>query len=150
MAVAQVARPAVRIDTTERINRLEVVLRYAFYIAVTLFLFTPFLMTVLSSFKSSAEVIAYPPTLFPSTWHPENYLKVFQEQPLLVRQTFNGFVVTFVVVALNLFFDAMVGYAGFTSRRGPAVQAPRHPAERCSPAGNTRRSPRPWNREQRI
>jgi multiple sugar transport system permease protein len=118
MAVAQAARPAVAIDTTEQVNRLEVFLRYAFYIAVTLFLFTPFVMTILSSFKSSAEVIAYPPTLLPTTWHPENYLKVFQEQPLLLRQTFNGFVVTFVVVALNLFFDAMVGY-GFARLEFP-------------------------------
>jgi multiple sugar transport system permease protein len=110
MAVAQ-ARPAIKADSTERIDRLEVVLRYAFYIAVTFFLFTPFVMTVLSSFKTSAEVIAYPPTLLPTTWHPENYVKVFQQQPLLLRQTFNGFVVTFAVVALNLFFDAMVGYA---------------------------------------
>ena len=52
-------------DSTERVNRLEIVVRYALYIVITLFLFVPFVMTVLSSFKTSAEVIAFPPTLLP-------------------------------------------------------------------------------------
>jgi multiple sugar transport system permease protein len=99
-------------DTTERVNRLEVVVRYALYIVITLFLFTPFVMTVLSSFKSSAEVIAFPPTFLPSVWHPENYIHIFtQSGQNFPRLIFNSFFVTLAVVALNLFFDALVGYA---------------------------------------
>jgi multiple sugar transport system permease protein len=98
-------------DTTETINRLEVVVRYALYIAITLFLFVPFVMTVLSSFKTSAEVIAFPPTLLPSVWHPENYLNVLTQINGFPRMVFNSFFVTLVVVALNLFFDSLVGYA---------------------------------------
>ncbi|HEY0493466.1 MAG TPA: carbohydrate ABC transporter permease [Candidatus Dormibacteraeota bacterium] len=98
-------------DTTERTNQLEAVVRYILYGIITLFLFIPFAMTVLSSFKTSAEVIAFPPTLLPSVWHPENYLRVFTETQNFPRQVFNGFFVTLIVVALNLFFDALVGYA---------------------------------------
>lgn len=98
-------------DTTERTNQLEAVVRYILYGVITLFLFIPFAMTVLSSFKTSAEVIAFPPTLLPSVWHPENYLRVFTETQNFPRQVFNGFFVTLVIVALNLFFDALVGYA---------------------------------------
>jgi len=99
-------------DTTVRVNRLEVVVRYALYIVITVFLFTPFVMTVLSSFKSSAEVIAFPPTFFPSVWHPENYLHIFtQSGQNFPRLIFNSFFVTIAVVILNLFFDALVGYA---------------------------------------
>jgi multiple sugar transport system permease protein len=98
-------------DTTERVNRLEGVVRYALYIAITLFLFTPFVMTVLSSFKTSAEVIAFPPTLLPSVWHPENYLNVLTQVQGFPRMVFNSFFVTIVVVILNLFFDSLVGYA---------------------------------------
>ncbi|GAC1478937.1 MAG: carbohydrate ABC transporter permease [Candidatus Dormibacteria bacterium] len=98
-------------DSTERVNSLEVIVRYALYAVITLFLFVPFAMTVLSSFKTSAEVIAFPPTLLPSVWHPENYLHVFTETQNFPRQVFNGFFITLVIVALNLFFDAMVGYA---------------------------------------
>ena len=98
-------------DTTERVNQLEVVVRYALYIAITLFLFTPFVMTVLSSFKTSAEVIAFPPTFLPSVWHPENYARVLTEVNGFPRMVFNSFFMTFVVVGLNLFFDSLVGYA---------------------------------------
>src|SRR5438094_656363 len=98
-------------DSTERVNVLEAVVRYALYIAITLFLFVPFVMTVLSSFKTSAEVIAFPPTILPSVWHPENYLNVLTQITGFPRMVFNSFFVTLLVVALNLFFDSLVGYA---------------------------------------
>src|SRR6266699_2404166 len=104
-------RPGEVGDSTERVNRLEIVVRYALYIVITLFLFVPFVMTVLSSFKTSAEVIAFPPTLLPSVWHPENYLNVLTQISGFPRMVFNSFFVTLVVVALNLFFDSLVGYA---------------------------------------
>lgn len=110
MASATLARPAVR-DTTERVERLQATFRYIMYIVVTVFLVTPFVMTVLSSFKTSAEVIAYPPTLLPSEWHPENYLQVFVANANFLRQVFNGFVVTMLLVGLNLFFCSLVAYA---------------------------------------
>ena len=44
----------VETDATERVNRLEVVVRYVLYIVITLFLFTPFVMTVLSSLRRAA------------------------------------------------------------------------------------------------
>ena len=100
------------VDTTERVNRLSVIVRYILYGVITVFLFTPFVMTVLSSFKTSGEVIAFPPTFLPSVWHPENYVHVFtQSGQNFPRLIFNSFFVTIAVVVLNLFFDALVGYA---------------------------------------
>src|SRR6266566_1718712 len=87
-------RPGEVGDSTERVNRLEIVVRYALYIVITLFLFVPFVMTVLSSFKTSAEVIAFPPTLLPSVWHPENYLNVLTQISGFPRMVFNSFFVT--------------------------------------------------------
>ena len=104
--------PRANTDTTERVNRLSAIVRYILYGVITVFLFTPFVMTVLSSFKSSSEVIAFPPTFFPSVWHPENYIHVFtQSGQNFPRLIFNSFFVTIAVVLLNLFFDALVGYA---------------------------------------
>jgi multiple sugar transport system permease protein len=111
MATVSVGERRATTDTTEGVNRLEVVVRYALYIAITLFLFVPFVMTVLSSFKTSAEVIAFPPTLLPSVWHPENYLNVLTQISGFPRMVFNSFFVTLLVLALNLFFDSLVGYA---------------------------------------
>jgi multiple sugar transport system permease protein len=109
--VTMPAKPRRETDSTERVNALEVVVRYALYIVITLFLFIPFVMTVLSSFKTSAEVIAFPPTFLPSVWHPENYLHVLTEINGFPRMVFNSFFITFAAVALNLFFDSLVGYA---------------------------------------
>jgi len=111
VSIATMPAPRKVKDTTERVNALEVVVRYALYIVITLFLFIPFVMTVLSSFKSSAEVIAFPPTLLPSVWHPENYLHVLTQIDGFPRMVFNSFFITFAAVALNLFFDSLVGYA---------------------------------------
>ena len=111
IAVAEMTPQRAERDSTDRVNQLEVIVRYVLYGIITLFLFIPFAMTVLSSFKTSAEVIAFPPTLLPSVWHPENYVRVFTETQNFPRQVFNGFFITLVVVALNLFFDALVGYA---------------------------------------
>jgi multiple sugar transport system permease protein len=109
--VTEGRKPRPAEDSTERVNRLEAVVRYALYIVITLFLFVPFVMTVLSSFKTSAEVIAFPPTFLPSVWHPENYLNVLTQISGFPRMVFNSFFVTLLVVALNLFFDSLVGYA---------------------------------------
>src|SRR5437879_11784393 len=87
IAVATMPKPRRETDSTERVNALEVVVRYALYIVITLFLFIPFVMTVLSSFKTSAEVIAFPPTLLPSVWHPENYLHVLTVITCFTRMT---------------------------------------------------------------
>ncbi|MFN2519471.1 MAG: carbohydrate ABC transporter permease [Candidatus Limnocylindria bacterium] len=110
MATAAIARPAAA-DTTERVERTQAVFRYILYIVVTLFLFVPFVMTLLSSFKTSAEVIAYPPTILPNVWHPENYAQVFSANTGFLRQVINGFVVTLLLVAMNLFFCSLVAYA---------------------------------------
>ena len=109
-ALTVLQRPTAR-DTTERVERLQTTFRYILYVVVTVFLFTPFVMTVLSSFKSSAEVIAYPPTFLPSVWHPESYLQVFIANPNFLRQVVNGFVVTLLLVGCNLFFCSLVAYA---------------------------------------
>src|ERR1700716_4227420 len=111
VSIATMPAPREVKDSTERVNVLEAVVRYALYIVITLFLFIPFVMRVISSFKTSAEVIAFPPTLLPSVWHPENYLNVLTQIQGFPRMVFNSFFVTIVVVGLNLFFDSLVGYA---------------------------------------
>ena len=110
-ATARPRTKAASVDATDRIDAIQTIVRYAIYIVITFFLFTPFVMTVLSSFKTSAEVIAFPPTILPSVWHPENYLRVFQEIGNFPRLIFNSFFVTLTIVLLNLFFDSLVGYA---------------------------------------
>ena len=56
------------------INR---VIRYTVLCAIGLILFTPFILAFLGSFKSNAEIVAWPPTLLPSEWRFENWADLF-------------------------------------------------------------------------
>lgn len=53
-------------------------LRYVLMIVLGLLLFAPFILSFFGTFKSNAEITAYPPTLFPSgDWQWENWPRFF-------------------------------------------------------------------------
>jgi multiple sugar transport system permease protein len=54
-------------------HRLGRVVIYALLIIVGLVLFTPFILAFLGTFKTDAEIIAWPPTFLPSDWQVENW-----------------------------------------------------------------------------
>ena len=73
-----VAQAAVLVRARRRpihfyINR---VIRYTVLCVIGLILFTPFILAFLGSFKSNAEIVAWPPTLLPKKWHPENWTEL--------------------------------------------------------------------------
>jgi multiple sugar transport system permease protein len=70
----------------------------------------PFLWMVASSFKDAQELHAFPPTLLPVRPTLDNYTALFQKLnfPLFF---FNSLVVAIFVVAGNLLFCSMLGYA---------------------------------------
>ncbi|MCE5199025.1 carbohydrate ABC transporter permease [bacterium] len=69
---------------------------------------TPFLWMVLASFKALTEVEQLNP--FPSVWHPENYIKVFQQIPF-ARYYFNSVFIAGWVTILTCITSAMAAYA---------------------------------------
>ncbi len=75
----------------------------------------PFAWMVLASFKSLQEVEQLNP--LPTVWHPENYLKVFQEVPF-ARYYFNSVFVAAWVTFLQCITSAMAAYA-FARLRWP-------------------------------
>ncbi len=52
-------------------------LRYIILTMAGLVSFMPFILAFLGSFKDNAEIIAFPPTFFPETWHWENWPELF-------------------------------------------------------------------------
>ena len=46
-------------------------------ITVGLILFTPFILAFLGTFKTDAEIIAWPPTFLPTVWHVENWPRLW-------------------------------------------------------------------------
>ena len=57
------------------------VARHAVLILATVLFFGPFLWMLLTSFKSSAEALAFPPTFLPHTWRFRNFVDVFKVAP---------------------------------------------------------------------
>ena len=53
------------------------ILRYALLIAIGVTLFVPFIMASIGSFKTDAEIIAWPPKFFPKEWLAKNWSKVW-------------------------------------------------------------------------
>ncbi len=86
-------------------------LLYVLLVALSVVALAPLILMVLGSFKTPAEVTAYPPTLFPRRWLWENYVAVWQELPLFPRWFLNSVVLSLAVTGLNVFLSALAGYA---------------------------------------
>lgn len=78
--MATLARPAPRIipataaTPSQRFGRLMI---YVLLTLVGLILFTPFILALMGTFKTDAEIIAWPPKFFPSTWRVENWPRLW-------------------------------------------------------------------------
>ena len=70
----------------------------------------PFIWLLFASVKPIKEILQYPPTVIPSTFTFEHYLKVWKSIPLLSFLK-NTAVFSVGVVIFSLLFDSMAGYA---------------------------------------
>jgi multiple sugar transport system permease protein len=88
--------------------------RFLVYFALTLGLsltLLPFVMMILSSFKTNLENLRIPPTFWPENFTLENYLAIFNDPKLpLLRFYFNSSFVAFFNVGTTLFTSSLVGY----------------------------------------
>lgn len=83
---------------------------YAFLLACGLLMAFPFIYMLMSSLKTSAEVVQVPPTLFPENLQIGNYVEVLRIVPL-GTQLLNTVIVTAGVVAGWVFTSVLSGYA---------------------------------------
>lgn len=70
----------------------------------------PLVLTLLSSFKTMHDVLAFPPSLLPRPWTWENY-RFILSNPLFLRWMLNAFIYATGATLLNVIFSAMAGYA---------------------------------------
>jgi multiple sugar transport system permease protein len=102
------------VQTRVPINWGRIFGRLLAYFALTLglsFTLLPFIMMILSSFKTNVEVLRVPPTFWPENFTLENYVKIFNDPklPLLRFYGNSAFVAIFNVVS-TLFTSSLVGY----------------------------------------
>jgi len=75
------------------------------------FTLMPFLMMILSSFKTNLELLRIPPTFWPEKFTLQNYIEIFDDPKLpLMRFYGNSAFVAFFNVTSTLFTSSLIGY----------------------------------------
>lgn len=83
---------------------------YAFLSLMMLLILAPLVWLMVSSFKSDADVIQWPPLFFPSQWLTVQYEYVTKAIPVL-KMLGNTVIFATGVTVISLFFDSMAAYA---------------------------------------
>jgi multiple sugar transport system permease protein len=92
-------------------------IRYAVLILMTIIFLGPFIMALLGSFKTTSEVLSWPPTFFPTQWRLQNYVDVWNVLPdpngnsYFPRWILNSFILSASIVIAQLFFCSLAGFA---------------------------------------
>lgn len=90
---------------------LPLVIKYLFLIVVLIFVLVPILYTILSSFKTNAEIMAHPENFFPKEPTLENYKVAFSGKDFNIPRMFwNSVVYTFFCVLFTVTTSTMAGY----------------------------------------
>lgn len=106
--------PTTPARTSRPARRGNILARLPLYFLLTLglsFTLLPFVMMILSSFKTNLEVLRVPPTFWPENFTLENYIKIFNDPklPLLRFYGNSAFVAVFNVTS-TLFTSSLIGY----------------------------------------
>ena len=83
---------------------------YLILVLGSLIMIFPFVWCILTSFKSLAETLRVPPTIFPEVWDPENYQKVWTDLPF-VRFIVNTLLMMGFRVLITSLISSMAAYA---------------------------------------
>jgi multiple sugar transport system permease protein len=123
MATAADTRRVTKTNTGGSPVSMGDVLRYAFLILISIVAFLPFVLSFLGTFKTNAELTAFPPTIFPEQWSFTNWVRVWNfslptVQNVVPRWIFNSSWLALVNVVTQLFFCSLAGYA-FARMRFP-------------------------------
>lgn len=109
LAVASYYRDKVSFQTKKNLGKLRVVLQYLAAIGITAIMLFPIYWMVISSLKTSTELLLPVPTLWPRDFQWQNFPNVLNRAPF-VRYLFNTLVSTFFVMLGELVFGILAAY----------------------------------------
>jgi ABC-type glycerol-3-phosphate transport system permease component len=118
----QRAEAAVPVSTTQTVGRepsfyISMALRYIIMILMTIIFLGPFVMAFFGSFKTTQEVLAWPPTIWPQTWRLANYVDVWNAladadgNSYFPRWILNSLILASTITVAQLFFCSLAGFA---------------------------------------
>lgn len=90
-------------------NKLGKFLVITILIIGSIFMITPFIWMILTSFKMEKEAILMPPTFLPKEFTIDNYVKLFSELDFFVY--FKNTLIVVFFSFIGMFLNAMAGYA---------------------------------------
>ncbi len=94
---------------------IKPIILYVLLIGIGLVLFAPFILAFLGSFKTDAEIIAYPPRFLPEMWLSENWVKVWNTDVggggTFPRWLFNTAFLAVTIALLKVTACSMAAYA---------------------------------------
>ena len=88
--------------------------RYGLYAIVSLSVlisFFPIVWLILTSFKNTAGIYAWPPQYWPDPFTLDNYISIFSNSPELLRYILNSFIVGAGCTAITLLLGGLAAYA---------------------------------------
>jgi len=107
----QILQRASRAKQQAIMKQVGTIIRYFFLSLLGLAVFTPFILAFLGSFKTGAEIIAFPPTFFPETWMVGNWPDLFNTdlggRPRPEGSTSIGIIVGLFAFYATFFLTAM-------------------------------------------
>jgi len=128
MAVATrtVARPRWQVLGQPARYYVSLLIRYALLVGIGIVLITPFVLAAIGSFKTDAEIIAWPPKFFPDRWLTENWVKVWTTDlgkgGTFPRWLFNTAFLSVSIAVAEVIGCSMAAY-GFARLRFPGRDA---------------------------
>ncbi len=98
---------------------VSTVLTYIVLVLGALIVVFPFIWMIFGSFKNIVESNAYPPTLLPTQWYPQNYVEAWFKPPnTLGRYIANSLLIATVGTGIQVAICALAAYA-FSRLRFP-------------------------------
>lgn len=115
LAIASHYQDKVSLQTKKNLGKLRVIVQYLVAIAVTVIMLFPIYWMVISSLKTSTELLLPVPTLWPREFQWENFPNVLNRAPF-ARYLFNTLVTTFFMMIGELVIGVLAAY-GFAKGR---------------------------------
>ena len=115
LAIASYYQDKVSLQTKKNLGKLRVIVQYLVAIAVTVIMLFPIYWMVISSLKTSTELLLPVPTLWPREFQWENFPNVLNRAPF-ARYLFNTLVTTFFMMIGELVIGVLAAY-GFAKGR---------------------------------
>jgi multiple sugar transport system permease protein len=113
-AVLSPGAAGVRARAVQRSSRIthhaSVITWYALLVGLSFLTLIPIVWMVLTAFKSPPEVAQIPPTWWPRSWHPENFVEAWRAAPF-GRYLLNTAFMALTIMVLEVLTSALAAYA---------------------------------------